>query len=542
MRSITSNRYVESLGVVALFIAAITLPLLRQLTTAGQRSGTIEARTLSTLPALRFQATALSAFPERFEAYEADHFGFRDLLLKTGNRLKARLLGISASADAVIGKEGWLYYNGEKAFDSFRGLRKLSGEELEGWCHALEKRKDWLSERGAQYVFVIVPEKQTIYPEFVPDRFTRVSEETPRLQFTRYLKEKSTVDVVDLYDALRRAKVLEDVYYKADTHWNPAGAFAGYQRIIEELAVRTPALKAKPRSAFKYVSASETEGDLARMSGLDEPERRGDLRPLAPAASPQSVLIPVMQGLKSLEPFASEVTGRTDLPRVVVVHDSFALSLMPMLSENFSRVVYLRRTLLNDPAFEKAVGACVVAEHPAIFIEEIAERGLITIPKADTMYGSYTEVGPPNSKLVNDVVDNSSPQMHKTYGLEWIDHNIPTSVGVNSKTQVLVRAKNTGDWTWLTRATADPKNPDGRRATRLGYRWIDERNSLPGDNGTRGELTADVPAGEIGEFELQVQAPSKPGNYHLQLDLVEEFVSWFSDHGNPKETIEVSVK
>jgi hypothetical protein len=58
----------------------------------------------------------------------------------------------------------------------------------------------------------------------------------------------------------------------------------------------------------------------------------------------------------------------------------------------------------------------------------------------------------------------------------------------------------------------------------------------------RGELTAPVPPGETANFTINVAAPKSPGNYQLQLDLVEELVFFFSNKGNEKLTVPVTVQ
>jgi hypothetical protein len=61
-------------------------------------------------------------------------------------------------------------------------------------------------------------------------------------------------------------------------------------------------------------------------------------------------------------------TGRPELPRAIVLHDSFMVMLLPFLSEHFSRVVYVWGDQL-DPAL-------VERERPHVVIEERVERNL----------------------------------------------------------------------------------------------------------------------------------------------------------------------
>jgi hypothetical protein len=67
--------------------------------------------------------------------------------------------------------------------------------------------------------------------------------------------------------------------------------------------------------------------------------------------------------------------ARPDLPRAVVYRDSMGIPLIPLLSENFSRVMYVESRRL-DPAL-------ILREKPDIVIEEMVERamfGAVALP------------------------------------------------------------------------------------------------------------------------------------------------------------------
>jgi hypothetical protein len=66
--------------------------------------------------------------------------------------------------------------------------------------------------------------------------------------------------------------------------------------------------------------------------------------------------------------FEYYVCDRPGLPRAVILRDSMAIPLIPMLSENFSRVVYVITREFD--------GALIEREKPDIVIEEFVERSL----------------------------------------------------------------------------------------------------------------------------------------------------------------------
>ena len=59
---------------------------------------------------------------------------------------------------------------------------------------------------------------------------------------------------------------------------------------------------------------------------------------------------------------------RPNLPRAVVFRDSMAIALIPLLSEDFSRVVYVQSRAMDFDIIER--------ERPDIVIEEMVERSI----------------------------------------------------------------------------------------------------------------------------------------------------------------------
>lgn len=80
---------------------------------------------------------------------------------------------------------------------------------------------------------------------------------------------------------------------------------------------------------------------------------------------------------------------------------------------------------------------------------------------------------------------------------------------------------NTGRSPWIVA---------GPHPARLGYRWLDQAGALVADGG-RAELPGPVPPGMRATVELRVEPPPAPGSYRLQVELVEEGVSWLSARG-----------
>ena len=76
----------------------------------------------------------------------------------------------------------------------------------------------------------------------------------------------------------------------------------------------------------------------------------------------------------------------------------------------------------------------------------------------------------------------------------------------------------------------------------LGNHWLDPGGQIIVNDDGRSALLRDLKPGEQTELELFVNAPKIPGNYILELDMLQEGVSWFGLHGSPTLRLPVRVE
>jgi SAM-dependent methyltransferase len=93
---------------------------------------------------------------------------------------------------------------------------------------------------------------------------------------------------------------------------------------------------------------------------------------------------------------------------------------------------------------------------------------------------------------------------------------------------------NAGDFTW----------PSGlaRRPVVLGNHWLDGKGRVLMQDDARAPLPHSVDPGESVELSLAVAAPSLPGEYILELDLVQEGVAWFAERGSRPARLAVRIE
>ncbi|HMO05533.1 MAG TPA: hypothetical protein PKE33_13020, partial [Kiritimatiellia bacterium] len=292
---------------------------------------------------------------------------FRSSLIKAHARFSFFALHTSPSPKVFRGKERWLFYNGQAARDGdtladFRGVPPLTTTELERWRWAFQDQHDWLTAHGIQHLIALIPAKETIYPDFMPDRYTRHG--PPAIeQVAAYLRAKTDIPLVDTTPALRAARERVLAYHPNDTHWNAFGAYIGYRTIMDGVARIFPACVPRPEEDFVREELVGLGGDLAQMINL------GDrLTQHYVFMNPRFATNAVFTWLADDE-MADLITdtGLTNLPRVAILRDSFTEAMRGYLAEHFHRAHFQWARTGFD-------GSLLQRVDPQLVIQIIADR------------------------------------------------------------------------------------------------------------------------------------------------------------------------
>jgi alginate O-acetyltransferase complex protein AlgJ len=328
-------------GLIVLFLIVILAPGLATLAGVDREIIQGENRDLVPFPPFALDRETLAAFPDGFTRYFEDHFAFRARFVEWQGRARLNYLRTSPQSTVIKGKDGWLFYADDGAMEDYVSAVPFSNEALEIWRTTLQDTQDWLEAQGITYLFVLAPDKHTIYEEMMPDTIRRLHDEWRFDRLAEYLREHSTVHVLDLGPALVEAKAHERIFHRTDTHWNDRGAFVGYEQIMRRLGAMQPGLQPLPRAAFDAQTTMTQGRDLAAMLGLAAAMSEEDLT-LAPRQRRCARV--VEESVRDSKGAAARYVTECDkpgLPRAVIYRDSFTTTLIPFLSEHFSRAVYL---------------------------------------------------------------------------------------------------------------------------------------------------------------------------------------------------------
>jgi hypothetical protein len=315
---------------------------------------------------------SLVRLPGAFDRHYMDTFGLRDRLLRARNRLHWFGLGVSPTRTIAKGSDGWIYTRVDRSREAWRSALPMTGAEIAQWTSALEERRAWLESLGVRHLHVVAPNKESIYPEHLPEDWRRIAPDAPtRLDQLIAATRGSAVDLLDLRPALRAARAFDrpgdEVYTRLGSHWNGNGSRAAYAAIMQRVQVHFPRARALEDAELARLynqGRGDTWGAHLYLSDL-LPQREWFL--VHEGGRKHELLA---QGGEASGPTRTRKPGRPG-PRVLVFHDSFGPYLQEALAESFPEATFHWRS-----RFDRQV---VLEERPELVIELYVERTLARI-------------------------------------------------------------------------------------------------------------------------------------------------------------------
>lgn len=345
---------------------------------------TNENRLLATMPGSPRTSEQLAQFPKAFERYMDDNFGFRRFLQRSYHRIIIAT-GSSPLDNILLGKDGWLFTAYMDLTHQNRGAMMFSPEELDRYANAFSQQRRWVESRGADYFLMPIPDKNTLYPEFLPDHARQVRQ-SRFAQVQQVLGEQGE-PFIDVLSKLEEARARgEWIYWQTDTHWNCLGAFHAYDKLMDAVDSSAAPYRKRvlPSALALEARPPSVGGDMSQMLLMEDIllEHRDVGCGLVLSDDVGFSGERLSDGFvrnNHIEPQQNEVWRyRQDVPSIeskaLVFRDSYAHLLLPYLIKTFDEVVVVPHGELNfdDQHF--------LAHEPDVVIYQFVERHLLHEP------------------------------------------------------------------------------------------------------------------------------------------------------------------
>ncbi len=117
----------------------------------------------------------------------------------------------------------------------------------------------------------------------------------------------------------------------------------------------------------------------------------------------------------------------------------------------------------------------------------------------------------------------------------------PLKLRAGQKENITFKIKNISDVVWWQRGGELSDRSDNKFYLAAGNRWLDKDGKRTADTEGHNGIPKDLKPGDEAEMSLLITAPKEPGEYTIELDMVQEGVAWFGDKGSPTTKAKVTV-
>lgn len=249
-----------------------------------------------------------------------------------------------------------LFIGGDTNFvnEQHMGVVNIPAADKAEWLKILEARQVRLAKQGSSFLFLLAPDKQTVYRHLLPNTY--------QCRQARFLADLPYV--LDVAPSLETMVKYLNLYPQTDSHWDQLGAYTVSEVILARFGINMPPLQ------MTWVEQSY-DGDLG--SKLTPPVT--SVRRVAKLKSRSSLicdnLIP-NNGRVRVWAKPSSVIGNRQT-RLLLFGDSFSYDLVHFLKEVFDIVVHVHSFAVDYRVAE--------AFAPGWVICEITERFVARLPK-----------------------------------------------------------------------------------------------------------------------------------------------------------------
>lgn len=280
-------------------------------------------------------------------------FALRQQFVTAYSYITENLFGVSSQDRVIIGLDGWLFYNDTLA--DYQRTNILNSRQIHNAVRHLELINEYCQDNGIDFVFVIAPNKNTLYSEYMPHYLIQGEGESNRQLLTGYLAD-TDVSYIDFgsYDTFTDPDAA--FYFRRDTHWNNMGAAIASNAILSMVGVDH-----HNYVYDEYYSVEDHYGDLDQMIHPSSVILESDI---------YFINMPVFSYVNEVESnfdpriyTTSEGTGS-----LLMYRDSFAIAMLPFMAEPFETAFFSRSNSCQINDF--------LSNAPDILIMEKAERFL----------------------------------------------------------------------------------------------------------------------------------------------------------------------
>ncbi len=302
----------------------------------------LENKKLNTFPAFSYQTLVSGDFAKNYETYITDQFLFRDSWVSMKSASEMLLLK-TENNDIVYGKDGYLF---PKFYDFDPEVLRNNLSSIDTFSAAMK----------APVAVMVVPSKYYPLVDYVPKGLPFVDQGYYITEINEYLSKNATI--INAKDILT---INNDdyIYYRTDHHWTTLGAWYAYSQFAPFSGFMPFEYGSRPLFSIddflgtSYSKSREInpESDTIEYYDFSIKKLTADGKEYDSLYNAEQFTLrdkyaAFLQGNNGYTVIQS-VYSEEKLGSILIIKDSFANSLVPMLTEHYNTIHVI------DPRFYK---------------------------------------------------------------------------------------------------------------------------------------------------------------------------------------------
>lgn len=338
--------------VVGVFCAFLCFVLAATVIIKDREYSESENRMLAQKPVLTLITLTDGSFMKDFESYLTDQFPVRDFAISLKTFVD-RTIGIRRENSVYIGKEGFLF-DKPTTFD-----KKTTKNKVLAMSTFAAKYPD------IKKAVLISPNSSYVYSDKLPENLQLQDQSEILSKINKVISEKS-LKMIDTVSIMEKAREKDDstlLFYKTDHHWSTRGAYEAFKELEKQWK-----LKNKDINHTFYTVSESFEGTLGSKAGVHDVKDKIEI--CIPGKSLGTYVVNYeSQQKKKATLFENEkleqknqyeiflggnydkvsisTTAKTS-NTLLLIKDSYANCMIPMLTAHFSKIVVLDPRYLTD--------------------------------------------------------------------------------------------------------------------------------------------------------------------------------------------------
>lgn len=250
--------------------------------------------------------------------------------------------------NTVVGRNDWLFFGGTN-LPYYSGTNVLSDAQMNEYIKPMLNLEEKAKSCGKAIAFIVYPDKEQMYAEYFPT-YTVVTDYKRMDRLNDYIHANTGLNFSYAKEAMEKYKRYAQLYYRYDTHWTRYGALVGTMEAYKLLGV-----DAVDVADIDYGVTGTSNRDLISLGGLNDAEYVSDWDYSMYYKTGVVSDIGDISFLASVPHFQVVTSEAEDQRTIVIIGDSYRVSMEEFISRDFATSIYIHRDALGDPACIEAI-------------------------------------------------------------------------------------------------------------------------------------------------------------------------------------------